>query len=154
MEPFPARTKDLSSHFPEYCQYAKALCSKLAVLEAISPKIKSPLSFKHKDSCELCLTCLLRVMALGWHFVQMPSGQGGCPSQPDLILQLMFSRATNFPLQEEKEKAAVNTVKAFGSQKQLEIPPRRQSRGDSGTNALHPQRISKHSANSAPADPK
>lgn len=44
------------------------------------------------------LTCLLSVMALGWHLVQMPSGQGGCPSHPDLILQLMFSRATNFPL--------------------------------------------------------
>lgn len=48
------------------------------------------------------LTCLLRVMALGWHLVQIPSGQGGCPSHPDLILQLMFSRATNFPLGEER----------------------------------------------------
>lgn len=44
------------------------------------------------------LTCLLSVMALGWHLVQMPLGHGRCPSQPDLILQLMFSRATNFPL--------------------------------------------------------
>lgn len=45
-------------------------------------------------------TCLFNVMALGWHLVQMPSGQGGWPSQPDFILQLMFSRAANFPLQE------------------------------------------------------
>lgn len=43
-------------------------------------------------------TCRLRVMALGWHLVQMPLGQGRCPSHPDLILQLMFSRATNLPL--------------------------------------------------------
>lgn len=47
-------------------------------------------------------TCLLSVMALGWHLVQIPSGQGGWPSQPDLILQLMFSKAANFPLQEIK----------------------------------------------------
>lgn len=42
--------------------------------------------------------CLFSVMALGWHLVQMPLGHGRCPSQPDLILQLMFSKATNFPL--------------------------------------------------------
>lgn len=41
-------------------------------------------------------------MALGWHLVQIPSGQGGWPSQPDLILQLIFSKAANFPLQEVK----------------------------------------------------
>lgn len=49
------------------------------------------------------LTCLFRVMALGWHFVQMPLGHGRCPSHPDLILQLMFSRATNFPLGKKRQ---------------------------------------------------
>lgn len=114
-----ARTEDLNSHFLNNCQYTKASCSKLAVLEVISPKIKIKTLFglKLKSPCKHWLTCLLRVMALGWHFVQMPSGQGGCPSQPDLILQLMFSRATNFPLQEGKEKAAVNMVTASGSHK-------------------------------------
>lgn len=48
------------------------------------------------------LTCLLSVIALGWHLVQIPSGHGGCPSHPDLILQLMFSRATNFPLNKRR----------------------------------------------------
>lgn len=32
--------------------------------------------------------------------MQIPSGQGGWPSQPDLILQLMFSKAANLPLQD------------------------------------------------------
>lgn len=50
-----------------------------------------------------CHTCLLSVMALGWHLVQMPSGQGGWPSQPDLTLQLMFSRAANFPLRRKTQ---------------------------------------------------
>lgn len=153
LESFSARTEDLNSHFPNNCQYTKVSCSKLAVLEVISPtiKVKSLLSFKHEGSCELHLTCLLRVMALGWHFVQMPSGQGGCPSQPDLILQLMFSRATNFPLQEEKEKATVSTVNAFGSQKKQvarNIIEEAGQRRHGGTNALHLQRISKHPANS------
>lgn len=47
------------------------------------------------------LTCLFSVMALGWHLVQIPFGHGRCPSHPDLILQLMFSRATNFPLRKK-----------------------------------------------------
>lgn len=73
-----------------------------------APKSKLDIHFqKEKQQANKCLccsdlTCLLSVMALGWHLVQMPSGHGGCPSQPDLILQLMFSRATNFPLNREK----------------------------------------------------
>lgn len=56
-------------------------------------------------------------MALGWHLVQIPSGQGGWPSQPDLILQLMFSKAANFPLQE------INTVSE--AEQTLYIPTER-----------------------------
>lgn len=36
----PARTEDLNSRFLNNCQYTKAPCSNLAVLEVISPKIK------------------------------------------------------------------------------------------------------------------
>ena len=57
---------------------------------------------KKKTTSDRERTCLFSVMALGWHLVQIPSGQGGWPSQPDLILQLMFSRAANFPLREAK----------------------------------------------------
>lgn len=89
-------------------------------LEVTFPKLKA----RSPGSAQAPLTCRLRVMALGWHLVQIPSGQGGCPSHPDLILQLMFSRATNFPLGEERErgekdekeeKAAVSSVNAFGA---------------------------------------
>jgi len=49
--------------------------------------------------CTVCgPTCLARVMALGWHLVQMPAGQGGWPGQPGLILQLRSSREANLPL--------------------------------------------------------
>lgn len=52
-------------------------------------------------------TCLFSVMALGWHLVQIPSGQGGWPSQPALILQLMFSNAANFPLKKSKIRITI-----------------------------------------------
>lgn len=44
------------------------------------------------------LTCLSSVIALGWHLVQMPAGQGACSVQPGFILQFGFSRSANFPL--------------------------------------------------------
>jgi len=44
-------------------------------------------------------TCRFRVTAFGWHLVHMPAGQGACSVQFGLILQLRFSRLTNFPLQ-------------------------------------------------------
>lgn len=51
-------------------------------------------------------------MALGWHLVQIPFGHGRCPSHPDLILQLMFSRATNFPLRENKTAGSRQQTRA------------------------------------------
>lgn len=73
----------------------------------------------------------------------MPSGHGGCPSQPDLILQLMFSRATNFPLQGGKEEAAVSTEMLLGLKKTkwIEIKRMQGSGKRGGSNALHLQRI-------------
>lgn len=59
------------------------------------------------------LTCLFSVMALGWHLVQIPFGHGRCPSQPDLILQLMFSRATNFPLREKTRDQVTHDNSGF-----------------------------------------
>lgn len=77
------------------------------------------------------LTCLLSVMALGWHLVQMPFGHGRCPSHPDLILQLMFSRATNFPLREETRDRVNRTtvqIQAGDSLNPLQSAPREQER--------------------------
>lgn len=86
----------------------------------------SLLSHEHKSTAFHCLdghseqlTCLFSVMALGWHLVQMPLGHGRCPSHPDLILQLMFSRATNFPLSKKTQLNYFNTprVKTLGDWK-------------------------------------
>ena len=44
------------------------------------------------------LTCLFSVIAPGWHFVQIPPGQGGCSVHPGLILQLVSSSTVNLPL--------------------------------------------------------
>lgn len=73
------------------------------LVEEHSKKLNSCMSSDlGENTLDQAHTCLFSVIALGWHLVQIPSGQGGWPSQPDLILQLMFSRAANFPLQEVK----------------------------------------------------
>lgn len=87
----------------------------------------------------------------------MPSGQGGCPSQPDLILQLMFSRATNFPLQEGKEKAAVTMVNASGSQKnqthkQTKPSGQKNNRGSRAGDTVTPMLCIFQGSQSAPAN--
>lgn len=46
----------------------------------------------------LNLTCLFSVIALGWHFVQIPPGHGGCSVHPGLIRQLVSSSTVNLPL--------------------------------------------------------
>lgn len=90
------------------CHPVQKLTNRVYTKGKTHPNLSWTFISKKKNSrhnkCLCCsdLTCLLSVMALGWHLVQIPSGHGGCPSQPDLILQLMFSRATNFPLNRGK----------------------------------------------------
>ena len=60
------------------------------------PSAKTSLFWRE---CKAYCTWRFKVTALGWHLVQIPSGQGRWDVQPGLIRQEISFNAANFPLQ-------------------------------------------------------